>query len=111
MTPYQRWYFRALLLNALQKASGHFGRCGGEGHLHFLILRSLCLPGNLYIFKWKPQPAVTDPMPERAKEPDAPQAPSDAEDSEASEESAMEEDFPSNIAEKLAEAPEAMVFW
>ena len=61
-------------------------------------------------FQVEPQPAVTDPMPERAKEPDAPQAPSDAEDSEASEESAMEEDFPSNIAEKLAEAPEEMVF-
>ena len=26
MTPYQRWYFRAPLLNALQKASGHLGR-------------------------------------------------------------------------------------
>ena len=53
---------------------------------------------------------MTDQMPERAKEPDDPQAPSDAEDSEASKESAMEDNFPSNIAEKLAEAPEEIVF-
>ena len=49
-------------------------------------------------------------MPERAKESDDPQAPSDAEDSEASEESAMEDEEPLKIAEKLAEAPEEMVF-
>ena len=61
-------------------------------------------------FQVVPQPAVTDQMPERAKESDDPQAPSDAEDSEASEESAMEDEEPLKIAEKLAEAPEEMVF-